>query len=100
MRGGDLLFAHDHDLFGIVFSAGFPEISLQAVADGEEKEADRGEIVAAEIGDVPAELMRDDLTAFRSFQAPCVGRPVGKRGKQEPMLVQKGESLPHDGIHF
>ena len=74
----DLIFAHDHDLFGLGLGVTL-RLLLVAVARGDEQQTDLGKIALTEISDVPAEHIVADLIAFMSLRRPVLRRPECKR---------------------
>ena len=90
--------SHDHDLLGIQLAAlGLP-VARVAVADREQEQPETVEIALAEIGDIPAQAVFDDLAHFVAFGGPILGSPVGEGRQVEAAAANEGIRILHDGI--
>jgi hypothetical protein len=59
------------------------------LAEGEKEQTEVAEITLAEVGDVPAQVIFDDLAYPRSFFRPIIGCPVGKGRQVKSLLADK-----------
>jgi len=66
----EVIFLYDHDLFGIKFTAQSFPIAWAAIAQSKKEQAVIGEIALAAVGNIPTEVVSNNLMHFRSCTTP------------------------------
>jgi len=98
MHRCDLFLLDDEDFFSIYFIV--VGVVVVAVSQSKNGESEFVEIGAAEVGDVPAELIVSDLVVFWACGGPLVGRHEGERRKKEIALLEERFRVFDDCINL
>ena len=100
MVGCDLILFHDHDFFGIQLALQGRPILRAAVPNGEEEQSEFVEIPHTKVGNIPAEVIGNDLLHLWPFPTPITRGPIGKGREVKPATANELIGRTHNSVNF